>query len=93
MTQEEFAERIGISQNQTLDIAVGGGSATFVFDLAAGRAGYVIAVRLVGRALGALLDCRLTTSCSRVSVTSKSAVSARSGRVSVCRCAQSAHRK
>ena len=39
-----------------------GGCATFAFDLTAGRAAYVISVRLVGRTLGALLDCRLTTS-------------------------------
>ena len=39
-----------------------GGLATFAFDLTTGRAGYVISVRLVGRALGTLLDCRLTTS-------------------------------
>ena len=48
--------------DKTLDIAVGGGCATFVFDLTAGRAGYVISVRLVGQALGTVLDCRLTTS-------------------------------
>jgi hypothetical protein len=48
--------------DKTLDIAVGGGLATFVFDLTAGRAGYVISVRLVGQALGTVLDCRLTTS-------------------------------
>ena len=48
--------------DKTLDIAVGGGLATFVFDLTAGRAGYVISVRLVGQALGTLLDCQLTTS-------------------------------
>ena len=45
-----------------LDVAVAGGCATFVFDLATGRDGYVVSVRLVGRGLGAVLDCRLTTS-------------------------------
>jgi hypothetical protein len=50
------------AQDQTLDIAVAGGCATFAFDLTAARAGYVISVRLVGRALGTVLDCRLTTS-------------------------------
>ncbi|MGC2183852.1 MAG: hypothetical protein WA637_11260 [Terriglobales bacterium] len=48
--------------DKTLDIAVGGGLATFVFDMMAGCAGYVISVRLVGQALGTVLDCRLTTS-------------------------------
>jgi hypothetical protein len=47
---------------KTFDIAVGGGLATFVFDLTAGGAGYVISLRLVGQELGTLLDCRLTTS-------------------------------
>ena len=48
-------------QDHNLDIAVAGGCATFVFDLTAARAGYIICVRLVGQALGAVLDCRLTT--------------------------------
>ena len=48
--------------DKTLDIAVGGGLATFVFDMTAGCAGYVISVRLVGQGLGTVLDCRLTTS-------------------------------
>jgi len=48
-------------QDHNLDIAVAGGCATFVFDLTAARAGYIIFVRLVGQALGAVLDCRLTT--------------------------------
>ena len=59
--REEWRESAR-APDKTLDIAVGGGLATFVFDLTAGRAGYVISVRLVGRALGTLLDCRLTTS-------------------------------
>jgi hypothetical protein len=50
------------AQDHNLDIAVAGGCATFAFDLTAARAGYIISVRLVGRALGAVLDCRLTTS-------------------------------
>lgn len=45
----------------TLDIAVAEGCASFAFDLTAARAGYVVSVRLVGRALGAILNCRLTT--------------------------------
>jgi hypothetical protein len=49
------------AQDHNLDIAVAGGCATFVFDLTAARAGYIISVRLVGQALGAVLDCRLTT--------------------------------
>jgi hypothetical protein len=49
------------AQDQTLDIAVAGSCATFAFDLTAGRAGYVVSVRLVGQALGAVLDCRLAT--------------------------------
>ena len=32
-----------------------------MFELTAGCAGYVISVRLVGQAMGAVLDCRLTT--------------------------------
>jgi hypothetical protein len=58
--REEWREH-GRAQD-ALNIAVGGGCATFVFDLTAGRAGYVISVRLVGRASGTVLDCRLTTS-------------------------------
>lgn len=49
------------AQDHNLDIAVAGGCATFVFDWTAARAGYIISVRLVGQALGAVLDCRLTT--------------------------------
>ena len=58
--REEWREARAL--DKTLDIAFGGGLATFAFDLTAGRAGYVISVRLVGQALGTLLDCRLTTS-------------------------------
>jgi hypothetical protein len=43
-------------------LAEAGGCATFAFDLTTARAGYVVSVRLVGQALGAVLDCRLTTS-------------------------------
>jgi len=49
------------ARDHTLDVAVAGGCATFVFDLRADRAGYAIWVRLVGRAIGAVLDCRLST--------------------------------
>jgi hypothetical protein len=57
--REEWREHA--PARDTLNIAVAGSCATFVFDLTAGRAGYVVSVRLVGQALGAVLDCRLTT--------------------------------
>jgi hypothetical protein len=59
--REEWQENAR-ALDKALDIAVGGGCATLVFDLRADRAGYAIWVRLVGRAIGAVLDCRLTTS-------------------------------
>jgi hypothetical protein len=59
--REEWREHAR-ARDHTLDIAVAGGCATFVFDLLADRAGYAIWVRLVGQALGTVLDCRLTTS-------------------------------
>ena len=58
--REEWREHA--RPQDTLNIAVaGGGAETFVFELTAGCAGYVISVRLVGQAMGAVLDCRLTT--------------------------------
>jgi len=58
--REEWEE--SCARHKALEISVGGGLATFVFDLAPGGAGYFISVRLVGQALTTLLDCRLTTS-------------------------------
>jgi hypothetical protein len=59
--REEWRENCH-GRDNTLEISVGGGLATFVFDLAPGGAGYFVSVRLVGQAVGTLLDCRLTTS-------------------------------
>jgi hypothetical protein len=58
--REEWREQV--PAKDVLDIRIAGSVATFVFELTAARAGYVISVRLVGRAPGAILDCRLTTS-------------------------------
>jgi hypothetical protein len=58
--REEWREQV--PAKDALDIRIAGSVATFVFELTAARAGYVISVRLVGRAPGAILDCRLTTS-------------------------------
>ena len=58
--RDEWREQV--PAKDALDIRIAGSVATFVFELTAARAGYVISVRLVSRAPGAILDCRLTTS-------------------------------
>ena len=64
--REEWREHARVQDS--LEIAVAGGCATFAFDLTTARAGYVISVRLVGQALEPpwIADSQLrgmTTSC------------------------------